>query len=364
MSSPQTSDSVEIRIRELLIKAGSLESAVNTLFSEFKDPVPSREVLETIANFALRAGHLIELNQFLLEMLTKKAEIPWAHFCESIFHSSASVPISVREALISGAGAQRLLSELARSRALDSFDEGLAERAKKRKTLIQEKVGKIRGELLNVASLLKAQGLLKEEARILQRLIKFFPQDPELIRFKDEQLARQKKREVVDVVIEPRRQVRQTFYHYDSPSPEEVQILASIENSQRIALSNTKGPEEFTQLSQDFALTHVFLENYEAALGFLYSESLIPQESVRWLQYEIWLLQRNFGEILLQATHHLQEKRLTPEGLLALNYYKARALWGLHQDELAREIAETILSSHPLYRDLSVLLQDWKGESR
>lgn len=364
MNAPLTPSSVELRIRDLLIKSDTVESAVKSVFLEFSDPVPSREILESISTFALAAGQQVELNRYLVQMALKNAQLPWGHFCESLFQSTIAVPANIREALRVGAGEQRLVGELARSRFLDGFDETIRDRHLKRKHLIEEKISKIRDELLNVAAVFRAQGLLKDEAKILQRLIKFFPKDENLFEMQEQQKVQEKRQAPVET---SHRETVGPSSFLDLPTGEEIKILDFIHEQMQEILQAESNPEVALQTREDFSIAHIFWGNYRAA------SQIAPQKPVKnkkkerqlfWLRFEIWLLDRNFGEILLQAEQQLSLGKLSPDDVLALNYYRAKAFWGLHQDTLAIELIETLMSSHPNYRDLASLLVEWKAKVR
>ena len=364
MNTPATQHAVELRIRDLLMKSLSLERVVDTVLSEFGNPTPTREVLETLSTFAMAAGQQLKLNAFLAHLISKKAQLPWGHFCESLFQSTIAIPPNVREALLQGASDQRLVGELARSRYLDSFDDMIRDRHIKRKTLIEAKIQKIKDELLNVASVFRAQGLLKDEAKILQRLLKFFPKDESLAK-----LQAQQKKQVQLQVPESggQRDSQSSLAFWDHPTEVEKPILDLILQSMISALESEPSDELRFQLREDFCVAHIFWGNPMAAsqlLPALEVDAKSRAQALFWLRMEIWLLDRNFSEILLQVLQKMQDPSLAPDDVMALNYFRAKALWGLHQDSLAIELIETMLSAHPNYRDLSSLLIEWKAKLR
>ena len=320
----------------------------------------SRDAFETLSVFAMSAGQQMELNKFLLQLLTQKVQIPWGHFCESIFKSCSSVPISFKEALVAGATEQRSLNELARSRYLDSFDESLLTRFENRSSLIKEKIEKIRAELLNTAEVLRTQGLLEEEEKILARLSNFFPQDLSI------QNAMAKQRAQIKSKPAPRETLRQrrtgsVFSKFEKMDADQIRLLGNVFEAMQRHLFEERDAPLNKQMREDFAIAHIFFENYQGAL------SLFPSEigsRPPWLKFEVWLLQKNYSEILINCNHWMESQELVSSDILALNYYRAKALWGLHQDELAIEILETLIESHPNYRDMTTLLAEWKVEAR
>lgn len=356
-----TAENIEFRIRDLLTRSSTLEAVTQTLFQEFADPEMSREAFEILSVFAMSAGQQLELNKFLLQLLTQKVQIPWGHFCESIFKSCSSVPISFKKALVEGATAQRSLNELARSRYLDSFDESLLTRFENRSSLIKEKIEKIRAELLNTAEVLRTQGLLEEEERILARLSSFFPQDVSIQNAMAKQRAQIKKAKPAPREVVRQRRTGSAFSKFEKMDAEQIRLLGNIFEAMQRHLFEKMDPALNTRMREDFAIAHVFFENYQGALSFFPNElgSRPP-----WLKFEIWLLQKNYSEILISCNDWMESQGLVSSDILALNYFRAKALWGLHQDELAIEILETLIESHPNYRDMTTLLAEWKVEAR
>jgi|GEM_PF-1836022 len=364
----ETEQTVELMIRDLLKSRASIENLSQNLIRRFKPSVQSGTLspagLERLAVFLLYAGQVVTLNELLLVAIQANMRIPWAHFVESLFLSSAAIPQSIKENLLAGAREQKGLNDLARSSMMDHFDETLKNTRLTRPQDLRQRQMHLREELLGKVAVLHSQGLLDQEMPILQRLAKMFPRDLEI---QDLIQSRQGRATVSELHWEPR--ARATWIpllHYLPEDAGERKILSQISEFMRFEYhQNAPSLADGGQaLRRDFAVALMMMDSAQFALDELITEISGPPSADAWLYLEALLMERKFAE-LSQLTQNLLPAWMEhPDSTLGLMYLRAQALHGLGQTSAALEVLEGLALRHRDYRDTSVLISIWKSESR
>jgi tetratricopeptide (TPR) repeat protein len=359
-------DKVELQIQQLLLGKSAPEKVVENLINLYSpETQPSKEELEKIAIFLLTTGTYIELNQYLSKALIYSLDIPWGHYCESIFLSSALITETIKSALLEGAKATNSLNELSRSNKLDFYEEGLKTiREEKRKKLDKDRE-KEKQELFSNFETLNAQGLVEDADEIFQKLLLKFPDDPNIAA-----LSKKGKKLVsthqLEKFVKKNKEIYLPLEIYVPPSPESQEILNAIKSSMDEALHEQEvhfGKEDL-ELRHDFIIAELMLENYSDALNLcpvVASTNAKFAENTLWVRLEILFQLRKFVELLeeIKLIEPLFKPR--PDATIALSYLKALCLWELDEATLAIHTMESIVFIRPHYRSASIILQEWKS---
>ncbi|GIL16547.1 MAG: hypothetical protein BroJett040_02980 [Oligoflexia bacterium] len=358
MQEKQPSELLERDIRQLLIEGPSAEVVCEKLIEKYGNTALTRAEFEILSVFFLRVGNYIKLNELLTRAVSRNLAIPWGHYCESIFSSTQIIPGQVKTALIEGATEQRQLHELSRSHFLDQFDESLPTKRKERRELQQKKHLEKKQEMLIQAETLRSQGLYENEGKLLERMRRFFPDDPEVAK----QLNKRKQQLALGVlndsqaVPETKKTRRKPPSRIEKLDPESLKILSTVLQRMNEALGEI-GDEE---LKKDFMIAHLMWENYEASLSFM--PELENTQSAEWLRLELLLAARRYVDLLNELIIVESKWSKDPEATFGILYLRAQALWGLGQSVPALKILESIQAVRPNYRACSALLAEWREE--
>jgi hypothetical protein len=356
-------DEIELRIQQALRKESSLNNAVAFLLYHLSKDIKklSFAELEKISIFLLNAGFYIELNKFLTDAVANNLEIPWGHFCESIFCASAVVSEGIKSALIEGAEHDKLFAHLAISKKLDFYDERLKvireERIKKTEINREKK----KKDLIQDYQTLHAQGLVDDANEIMGRLLQSYPDDTNILELANKNKIIAKIHKLDKYADHKKRETYIPLEAYQELDEESQKILENVERSMRSVLIADSSPE----LSHDFAIAQLMLENYSGALSFTPSlvefETKIPENTL-WLRFEILFQSRRFVELLEEIKISERMFVAKPDGTIALSYLKALCFWELDERPLAIQTMESILFVRPEYKSAEAFLHEWKSQ--
>lgn len=356
MSQLRSPSSLELEIQVLLKHYGQLDMAADALLKKYENESLSLPEFETIATFLLHCGFCATLTDLMGRKLEQNQKIPWGHFVEALFLSSAAIEPEIKQALLSGAQEDGSLSHLARSHNLDHFDEKLpGQRVLRRKEFQARALGH-RQDMLQELTLLKSQGLFEQEEKLLESMNKLFPSDLEVKKLREalnERLA-------LDFVAKRPKPKHHVFIpHYEPRDAETQSLLDQIEVSMIQFLKQDL--EKSSELANDFALAMLLWENHDAALRIL---DLCPKgdTTMDWLRSEVLLRARRFAEVLHHVTYLENAYSDDPDTIYSIQYLRAQALWGLNQRMTAIEILEGLVQVRPQYRSASALLDEWKED--
>lgn len=356
MSHLRSSNTLELEIQTLLKHHIELDLTADALIKKYEHEKLSLAEFETIATFLLHCGFCATLTDMIVRKLGDQSKIPWGHFVEALFLSSALIEPEVKKAMIEGAEEDRALSQLARSRHLDHFEEEVSRQRDLRRKAFSERYSLRRQDLLQELEVMRSQGLHVEEDKLIERMSRLFPGDNEILKLR----TALKERLALDFIAKRPRPKHQVFIPIHEPKDAETQAtLDQIEKSMIEVLE--KDPSLKSWLPNDFALAMILWENFEAALRLLD----LNQENhfeTDWLRAEALLGGHRFAELLNHLTFLETAYAEDPDNIYAVHYLRAQALWGLNQRMTAIEILEGMLVARPQYRSASALLDQWKDD--
>jgi len=344
----------ELILQRLLKSQASLENICSELIEQFTKQSLTKDDLEVISTFFLYCGQSASLVDFLTKFAIKGLQIPWAHYVEALFMSTPAIPESIKSAVLKGAELQGQLAELSRSRMLDHFDERLPQLRNERRSSFEKKLIERKEQMLAQAELLKGQGLFVEEGKLLERLIKIFPNDSEIHLL----LEKREKRKQLGLLheITPQKPTWIPLEKYEEKKPEILQLLTALESSMQETLGHENQDET---LAQDFAVAQMMLENEEASLRLL--SPLSQKLETQWLRFEAMLKGRLFLQLIDELVRAERSWVNHPDATYGILYFRAQAFWELGQKQSAMEIMESIAIARPDYRNAAGLLSIWKG---
>jgi hypothetical protein len=214
---------------------------------------------------------------------------------------------------------------------------------------IQRKILEVRDLLFEELRTWKSQQLREQEMKILTRLKKKFPNDPDILR----ELEKFKQNQAVEKLGIRLRKKRSQKIREIQFKEEITQVPIEWENA--LLEYAKKNPRD----SYDLAIACCFMEDWVTALKLNnIAESNVQRD---WLELEILLKLNRFIDVL-QALYVI-EMRWSHDGetFFATAYIRAQALYGLGQKTKALEVLESLLASRPLYRQGAELLHIWRG---
>jgi tetratricopeptide (TPR) repeat protein len=354
---------IELEIHRQLKTDSAIETIVQQLVRNYSNSNLSREELQSLSIFFMYAGHYATLTDFLVKALARGLQIPWPHFCEALFLSSPAIPEAVKSSVIRGADSQNQLEELSRSVMLDHFDDRLAMLRLRRPKTHEAAHNKKRDDLIATLEMLQAQGLLEEEQKLLEKIRRHYPNDPEVDRVNRTHM-KQRTRELLQEVKSNNKSWI-PLAAYQKPHPEMAEILQIIETAMKDSLEQNENSGAQEQ-AYNFAIAHIMWENYAAALEFTnaaLANSENPEQRVRWLRLEILFELRHFIDVLSELNALETQWANDPQATFGILYMRAQVLWEMDQKQAAIEIMESITVARPHFRNCGSLLAEWKGEA-
>lgn len=344
---------MEWEIQKALLEHGQSDLAADALLKKFAPQKLKLPRFQALATFLLHAGFYATLFDFILHKLNDGSDIPWAHFTEAIFLSVDTVPDEIQRALLDGAAEKNGLGELSQTRMLDDFDPEILTYRAHRKSAFWERYQEKKGEYLRELELFQSQGLEEQAESLINQLLKAFPMDSEILAA-DTDMRRRQAAKIVAEELRPRNKKQQPLYHYEILDDETEALMKTIELQMQQLIAVDSG------WAQDFALAHLFWDNFEGALRLL---EAAPQDwQVIWLRAEIMIRGRYFGELLEYLNQLEPQIEAEPESTFAIYYLRAQALWGLNERTLALTIMKSLVDVRPQYRSAHTLLDGWKEE--
>lgn len=344
---------VELEIQNLLNEHSDVGEVGRRLLQTIESS-PDYLTLDNI-NSAARFLHLSGLHQQLVEFIARHLDnesfsIPWPYFLESLRHTTEPLSPKLIAALIEGIEEENAEAEAARSSTLLGQDPRFEEWRGNRKYKIHKDYINNKKVLLEQLITFRTQQLFEQESKLLQKLLKMYPGDSQILREANEH----KQRYALEILI---RRGPPT-----STLPMEEQQLEPDVESARQALMNSlhEHVQDLPELAEDFAVIAYMIESYEDALQLLNHASESPSQI--WFRLEVLLKCRRFVELLNDLAKVELIFAEEPETFFATAYLRAQALWGLGQKHTALQVIEGLTAARPHYRAASALLSIWSGQ--
>lgn len=341
--------SLELEIQSLLNSESDPESIVEKLFffAENAELGEQNELKDGIYTFLLNSKLSAHLIEYVVKNISEPGfVIPWGHLLEALYQQSGFIAYEIAEALWEGIQSQKAENVALRSRALDAFAPELKlQRADNRLQTIKEQ-SEQKKEWLQQLEVLHLQSLHQQEQKLLQKLLKMFPQDAQIASYSQGI----KERMALDI-LSKHRPTMKTSHNFIEKNP-------SVQQS--IIQSIMKAAGQNPQMIYDFVIAAMMMELYELGLSLIEHAPESPQK--HWLKLEILLRCRRFLELLTSLNPIEKIYATESETFYATAYLRAQALWGLGQKQLAMEVMESLLNSSPHYRAGSILLTQWRTQ--
>lgn len=339
---------VEKEIQKLLRQHKDIQNLGQELVAwAEKQYVLNKEDIESLANFLLKN----ELHKTLMDWLGKnisnpKFEIPWPQMLESIGLSHKDVPADFVTDLREGMREQQSFLESAKSRAFDENWEDLARWRERIPQKLTQDLQAKKDQMLFQISTFRTAHLPAQEKQLLLRLLKLFPSDHAV------KSAFQDHRERYALDIVNRAKDKRHLNLNPLSSAEDLQLQKSVAASVlEIAKAN---PE----LGVDLCIAAVSMEDYELAWSCL---SLAPASKAKdWIAPELLLKLGRHLELIEYLKHLETHHPDDSDCFFATAYFRAQALYGLGNKNMAIEVLEALIDSNPEYRSATALLREWR----
>jgi len=218
---------------------------------------------------------------------------------------------------------------------------------------LQKKIQEQKSLLFEELKTWRSQRLRQQELKVIERMIKKFPQDPEVQKeqknFRENQAFETLHEKLREKRNKNHRQIK--FTEEISAFPEDVR--------QDMQNQGEKNPELFYDLS----LACCFCEDWVWALHMIHQAASpqSPSHARDWLEIEILMRLKRYVDVLQGLTVIESRWSHLPETFFASAYLRAQALFGLGKKEKAFEVLESLLASRPLYRQGAELLTLWRS---
>ncbi|MFP5519030.1 MAG: hypothetical protein ACLGGX_03955 [Bdellovibrionia bacterium] len=205
--------------------------------------------------------------------------------------------------------------------------------------------------LLEQVQTLRIQGLEEKEKELLEKLLRLFPNDSDILK-KSEEIRQRSALEILEKYSHRLQRQRTTRpVEEDTEGAEGKKIL--LKEIEKISSENPNS-------RYDMAILALSLEDYELGLKLL--ENADSSEEILWLKQEFLLKSHRFVEILSDLVFIENNFANNPETFFATAYLRAQALWGLGQKNTAIEVMEGLLAARPNYRSGNSLLEEWRNQ--
>lgn len=322
---------------------------LSTTLEEGEDLLTSENV-RAFCGFLLHAGLCVELIQFVAKHIMREDfEVPWPHLIEAISRTRPHIDDTLADSLLEGIDKTDMRADASRSKALDLQMPALRTERADRKLRVAKNYAKQKDSMLEQLITLRTQQLYEQEKRILSRLQKMYPRDPEVQR----EVQNHKERYALEILSKHSRLGPGAAFTPDMviDVPEELKAAC--------ADMLVKYAQENPELAKDFAVAAAMLEMWDAAVAALATNPGLP--GADWIQLDLLLGSRRYLDLLNALSRIEQAYSENPETFFATAYLRAQALWGLGQKHQAIEVLESLLSSRPQYRSGTSLLALWRG---
>lgn len=345
------STSMELEIKHLFDAEASPEEIAARLKNEVENgeqPFAPDNVI-SYCRFLLNAGLYTELIQLVYENLDRPSfRIPWPYFLQALSLSRNGIDADFAATLLKGIEDSKGMAEACRSKALDFYaPQFRIERADRRLRAIKS-YQQSRERLLDELLTLRTQQLFEQEQQLLRKLMRMYPNDPEIAK----ESVGHKERQALDVLSNRRTPARPLEFE-EPVDPRQLQLAENLLECLK------RAADEDPWMAADLAIAAAMMDLWDGALELL--QKAPASEDLSWLHLELLLGARHYLELLHAVGVVEHEKALDSETFFATAYLRSQALWGLGQKHAAIEVLESLLASRPNYRSGESLLGQWRS---
>lgn len=343
---------IETDIHHLMKTIGNPGLVAEELMQNWGHKLNTKEDSLYLAEFFYNFGLNQQIINLSIKLIAeKKQNLPWPYLYEAISACRDPIAEKILSAIVKGAKETGASLILARSETVIRKNTELSQikNASLQQPIIEAQIKK--HEQLDQIEYLRSQGLLEEEKKQIQKLMKMFPEDPEiqtlfydLEKRKAEDLF-SRRPEYVDLY---KKYVREQ----KSETAKESDTLNEIYN---FCLQEI---QQSPKLAAEFALMFFHFEDFEKALHLAQRAPSSPESD--WLITELLYFTERYIELLEFLPQIELKYNAETDVLMACTYIKAQALWELGEKMLAIENMENIARTFPNYRSTLSLLESWK----
>lgn len=275
---------------------------------------------------------------------------PWDLLLHWLNHQRLLFSLEDREALKAAFVKQKVIYQVVRYGDWGVMLENIKDVRSQARLDIQKRILEVRDLLLEELRTWKSQRLREQEFKVIKRLRKKFPNDPD-IALEEEKLKQNQAFEVLGNKLREKK---------TGPKTKELRFKEEVTHlSEEIEKQLLDFVDQNPHEAYDLAIACCFIEDWVTALHLI--NRAVPSVQRDWLELEILLNLKRFVDVM-QALQVIELRwSQDPETFFATAYCRAQALYGLGQKEKALEVMESLLASRPLYRQGVELLHIWKG---
>ena len=343
----------ELRIRMILESPTQLSDKIHVLLEEAKLHINDQEVLVTYFRFFFNAGYHQELLSLIVEVLERKAKVPWSLLIDCLGKNAIKLSQSVIQSIDKGLRRQNAQSEVWSARTLDS---DFPEFSVWRDTFIRERLNALkvrRSELLEKFEFLRSQRLENEARQVLRVLKSTYPGDSEIENLNanfEEHRAR-------EILNDYAHSLEDTKTYTPKFLESELDFLTLLrENAFELI-------QHKPQYRKDFCLFFLFLEDSDSALEILNQDDHL-NFSEAWLKADLLRNSRRFLEALALADWISEQFSNDTETLMATTYFRAEVFGEMGKNSKAIELLENIAQVRPQYRSTLHLIQRFRSRGQ
>lgn len=345
---------IELEIQSQLLEERDLNKVAHRIL-QYLNAHPENLTSESVtaySQFLLNANLTTTLINFVLENIENESfPIPWPYFLEALAASGTTLDKATTQHLIEGIYDSDAVMEAARSTKLQNTLPELETWSHQRKVKIQHEYLSKKELLLSQLVSLRAQQLYEQEKKVLYRLQKLYPGDLDVF----QEVREHRQRHALNILQKksPRHRSASTS-DLMKQDPEEAKTISALMASLK------EHAEKYPEMAFDFAIVAFMLEEHESSLEIqTYCSEAAP---LLWLRLETLLQAKHFVRLLSELNQVELKLSSDPETFFGTAYYRAQALWGLGQKNLARDVLEALLTARPNYRSAPALLNLWSQQ--
>lgn len=345
------SQEIEHILRDLLLSDKDTKKVVTKVIHRLKNESMGRRDRWAFLSFLINAGYFKEAFELFADWFPQKKRLIWRSFLFILNRAGFRPGKDFLNYIFEAQNALEPKDRLLTFAQWEELDSRFTTMRNETVRQLENKMVSRRREMFDKLEFLQNQRMIEEEERLLNRLDQLYPQDPEVIRRRNEFQERWARHLISEKAL-------QALQH-DLFEKRLALSKDDLEWADRLTETLEECLRDHPQQAYNFSIGLNFIELYEHALIILRNVGTDPASD--WLRLELLLKSRRFIECL--DTLQQVESRYAehPETTFASTYMRAHILRGLGQVGQAVELLQSIVSIRPGYRSAHSLLLEWSG---
>ena len=342
---------VEKLIHCLLSKKSTLTLMWDGLFDEIKNKKWDQKDIHSIASFLYCTKQHKNLVEFIYYCVEKNIILPWNFIFKLFSTYKEKDKLKYINYLIDGAKESNNLEKFFLEPSLISLSHDLKELYSDFLKKEQNKKNRIKKDIFAKMEMAHNEKLFKKEKKLLEQMIKMFPNDADI---KKKYKEYKEKWAKYFLYKRSQKKIHKKKTHNKIPiSYKEKAYLEYL--YKHVCKLKIKQEQSFI----DFSMLFYFLNGFEYTLNLLNSCEASNKE-INWLKIETKLKLNHFLDVLVDTTVLSKKYKNNPEIPFIVSYMQAIALWHLEKKEKAIHFMQNIVNNRPNYRLASLYLSFWK----